>query len=79
MREQLAEGAVVRMDRAAALLRMVLDVDLRRAVGTGDETSIRDDRERGRRHLQEGDGGYEEAAQEGTSAHWNRNIVRMVT
>lgn len=79
MREQLAEGAVVRMDRAAALLRMVLDVDLRRPVGTGDETGIRDDRERGRRHLHDGDGGYEEAAQEGTSAHWNQNIVRMVT
>jgi hypothetical protein len=54
-------------------------VDLRRPVGTGDETSIRDDRERGRRHLQDADGGYEEASQQGTSAHWNQNIVRMVT
>src|ERR1019366_5479704 len=30
VREQLTEGAVIRMDRAATLLRVILDVDLRR-------------------------------------------------
>ena len=69
MCEQLAERAVVRMHGAAALLRVIFDVDLRRAGRIRDEAGIGHDRERGHRHLHDGDTGQQDANQDGTSVH----------
>ncbi len=63
VRKQLAERAIVRMDRAAALLRVVLNVDLRRAAGVCIESRIRNDCQRRRRHLYDGDGGDQNPAE----------------
>src|ERR1035437_2447807 len=74
MREQPAEGAIVRMDRPAALLCMIFDMNRLRAVRVRYETRIRDGGERGHRHLDYGDRGQQHPAQDGASRHWHRNI-----
>lgn len=62
MREQPAKRAVVRMDRMAVLLGMIFYVNLRRARRVGRKPRIGDDRERRRRHLDDGDSAQQEAA-----------------
>ena len=75
MREELAERAIVRMDGAAASLRVVLDVDLRRAIGN--KTGVRHHCEYRRRDLNDGDGGEQEAADEGTAAHAHQSNYEL--
>src|ERR1035437_9299372 len=62
------------MDRSATLPCMIFDINRLGAVRVRYETRIRDDDERGHRHLDDGDRGQQHPAQDGASRHWHRNI-----